>query len=309
MAGALFLSSPSAQGDALSILAALLWASTVVCFKLGGEGMPAWHQNFLKSSLGALLFTLTLLVLGEPFFPPGADGTAWALVLLSGFLGMSLADTAYFQALKMLGATLTSLVGSLYSPLMILFSVLFLGEELTFSLLLGSFLVVAGIVVGTWEPSRVEEEEEGKTRREILAGVVLGITFITLVVGSIIMIGRILKTYSPLWVAWLRISAGAVGILAIPWGRKGEGISRAFLPTRHTGLMIAGAVLGTWLGYYVWLKGLQLIPMSRASVLNELSLIFVFVLAALFAGERFTLRKAMAVGLAFCGSLLVLTAG
>ncbi len=301
--------SPSALGDLLSILAALLWAATVVCFKLGGEGMPAWHQNFLKSSLGAVLFTLTLLFLGEPFSPPGADWKAWSLVVLSGFLGMSLADTAYFQALKLLGATLTSLVGSLYSPLMILFSVLFLGEEFTLSLAAGSLLVVGGIVVGTWEPSKVEKEEEGRTSREILAGVVLGIAFITLVVASIIMIGPILKTFSPMWVAWLRISMGALGILAIPWGREGGGMARAFRPTRHTGLMVLGAVLGTWLGYYVWLKGLQLIPMSRASVLNELSLIFVFLLAALFAGERFTLRRALAVVLAFTGSLLVLMTG
>ncbi len=309
MAGAFPFLPSSALGDLLSLLAALLWASAVICFKLGGEGMPAWHQNFLKSSLGAVLFTSTLLYLGLPFLPPGAGGRTWGLVALSGLLGMSLADTAYFQALKLLGATLTSLVGSLYSPLMILFSVLFLGEELKASLAGGALLVVAGIVVGTWEPSRVEEEEAGKTRRQILAGVGLGIAFITLVVGSIIMIGRILKTFSPMWVAWLRISAGAAGILAIPWGREGGGIGRAFRPTRHAGWMVLGAVLGTWLGYYVWLKGLQLIPMSRASVLNELSLIFVFILAALFAGERFTLRRALAVVLAFSGSLWVLLAG
>ena len=298
--------SPSALGDLLSLLAAFLWAAAVVCYKLGGEGMPAWHQNLLKSSLGALLFTGTLWVLGEPFAPQGLGGWEWGVVALSGLVGMSLADTAYFQALKLLGATLTSLVGSLYSPLMIFFSVLFLGDELRLSLVAGSLLVAAGIVLGTWDPGKVEEEEAGKSRREILSGVGLGVMFIVLVVGSIIMIGPVLKSRSPLWVAWVRITAGALGILAIPWGREGGTVAQAFRPSRHAGWMVLGSILGTWLGYYVWLKGLQLIPMSRASVLNELSLIFVFLLAALFAGERLTPKRAGAVGLAFLGSLLVL---
>jgi drug/metabolite transporter (DMT)-like permease len=51
-------------------------------------------------------------------------------VLVSGLLGIAVADTWYLKALNMMGASRTGIVSSLFSPFFILLSAVFLGERL-----------------------------------------------------------------------------------------------------------------------------------------------------------------------------------
>ena len=73
------------------------------------------------------------------------------------------------------------------------------------------------------------------------------------------------------------------------------------------GLMVAAlaSLVGTYLAYMLWLGGAKYAPVSIASVLNQLHVIYTAILAALFLSERMTLRKAVAVALSIAGSTLV----
>jgi drug/metabolite transporter (DMT)-like permease len=55
-------------------------------------------------------------------------------------VGIALSDTFFFQCLNLLGASLTAVVDCLYSPFVILFSFLFLGERLSFRQILGGLI-------------------------------------------------------------------------------------------------------------------------------------------------------------------------
>ena len=57
---------------------------------------------------------------------------------------------------------------------------------------------------------------------------------------------------------------------------------------------------------WAWLNGFALTSVARAAILNQLSTIWIFVLAALFLGEPLTVRRTLAVGLAMVGVLLVI---
>ncbi len=70
-------------------------------------------------------------------------------------------------------------------------------------------------------------------------------------------------------------------------------------------LLIPGSIMATYLSNAFWLAGMRLIKASVAAALNQLSTIFIFVLAALFLKEKATPRKVAAVVLAFLGALLV----
>jgi drug/metabolite transporter (DMT)-like permease len=55
----------------------------------------------------------------------------------------------------------------------------------------------------------------------------------------------------------------------------------------------------------VWIAGMKHTQASIASALNQMSTIFIFVLAAIFLKEKVTRTKLLAVVLAMLGALLV----
>ena len=83
------------------------------------------------------------LVLSSSF---GAQA-AVMLSLVSGVLGIAVADTLYFRALNTLGAARMGVMGNLYSPFVIVLSFLFLSERLTALQGVGFVLVSAGVLL------------------------------------------------------------------------------------------------------------------------------------------------------------------
>jgi len=55
-----------------------------------------------------------------------------------------------------------------------------------------------------------------------------------------------------------------------------------------------------------WVGGMKFTEVSRASLLNQLSTIFIFILATLILKERLTLRRVGAIALGFGGAILVM---
>ncbi|MCU0756025.1 MAG: EamA family transporter [Xanthomonadales bacterium] len=94
-------------GEVLSITAAATWALGVILYRKLGADLPPLLLNLLKNALVLALMVPTVLLthgLGWPALSPAALG----VVLLSGALGIALADTLYFRALNDLGAGPTS---------------------------------------------------------------------------------------------------------------------------------------------------------------------------------------------------------
>ena len=299
-------------GDSLSIVSSFFWAFAVICFRKAGTRLDSLEQNIFKNSVSAILFSLTLPVLGIPFAVPDVTANEWALLCLSGIIGMTFADILFFKSLKILGATLSAIVSSLYSPFMIILCWIFLGESVDFWLFAGMALVMAGIVVGTWEHSILEfEGGEGNERGMgyLVLGLFLAVLFVVLVVVSVVMIKRILEERNALWVCWVRLVSGAAGMFLVYPLLSGEYFpKRMWRMDRSTGWMLMGSFIGTWLGYALWLWGMKFIPASRASVLNELYLIWIFLLSALILKESLTLQRGFAVLVSFVGVSLTLGA-
>lgn len=69
-------------------------------------------------------------------------------------------------------------------------------------------------------------------------------------------------------------------------------------------LVLSGLATGvSWLAYF---RALQLGPASRVAPIDKLSLGLTLVLAAVFLGEKITLKVALGVGLMIAGALLTL---
>jgi len=109
-----------------------------------------------------------------------------------------------------------------------------------------------------------------------------------------------------LWVTFYRLVGGLVPLgLLIPFHPRRRAIFLPILFPKNWKYMFPGAFLGTYVGLIVWIAGMKHTQASIASALNQMSTIFIFILAAVFLKEKVTPAKLLSVILAILGALLV----
>ncbi len=140
-------------GEAFALASALTWALAVILMRRSGETLPAFELNLFKNCFGMVLLIPTILLV-DGLVLPYYTLPELSLVLLSGLLGIAIADTWYLTALNMMGASRTGIVSSLFSPFVIFLSAIFLGESLVAWQWLGFVLVMAGVLLVTWGGQR-----------------------------------------------------------------------------------------------------------------------------------------------------------
>jgi drug/metabolite transporter (DMT)-like permease len=67
---------------------------------------------------------------------------------------------------------------------------------------------------------------------------------------------------------------------------------------------VPSAVVGTYFATFFWVVGMKFTLATVASVFNQMSTIFVLVLATLFLKEPLTGRKTVAIILGFTGGII-----
>lgn len=286
-------------GIICAVSAALFWASAVIMFKKSGEVLSPTALNLFKGVVTLLLLIPTLWFSGTPLFPDRPFGE-WLLFGLSGFMGITLADNFFFMALKRLGAGLWAVVDCLYLPLIILLSAVFLDEQIGLKGMVGAVLVIVAIGAGSYSGGSAT-----CSQRDFLAGLFWGTLAVSLLAGSIIMVKPLLETTSVLWASYVRLLAGVAGLLVLaviqPERKRTLGV---LLPSQAWKIALPASIVGNYLAMIAWLAGFKYTLVSVAAILNQLSTIFTFILAAVFLKEPVTLPRLIAILLAVIGALL-----
>jgi len=286
-------------GNLCAVGAALFWASAVIMFKKSGEVLSPTALNLFKGVVTLLLLIPTLWLGGEPLFPD-RPFREWFLFGLSGFMGITLADNFFFMALKRLGAGLWAVVDCLYLPLIILLSAIFLDEQIGLKGMAGAALVIVAIGAGSYSGGSASWSQ-----RDLLRGLFWGTLAVSLLAGSIIMVKPLLETTSVLWASYIRLLAGVAGLLALAvlQPERKQTLS-VLLPSQAWKIALPASIVGNYLAMLAWLAGFKYTLVSVAAILNQLSTIFTFILAAVFLKESVTLPRIVAILLAVAGALL-----
>jgi drug/metabolite transporter (DMT)-like permease len=82
-------------------------------------------------------------------------------------------------------------------------------------------------------------------------------------------------------------------------------IVRSLYAAKSWGYTISGSFAGAYLAMLVWLAGMKYTQASIASALNQMSSIFIFILAALVLHEKVTLLRVVGIILGVTGAVLV----
>jgi drug/metabolite transporter (DMT)-like permease len=260
--------------------------------------MRPYALNVFKSVV-ALALLVPMLGRGTPL---AAYATSDALLLAaSGVLGIGVADTLFLRSLNILGASRSAIVDCLYSPSVVLFSFLLLGERTTPADAVGGGLVVAAVVVaghGRWK----RESLHGG----FLEGVLLGALAMAVMAFSIVAVKPVLERQPVAWATGIRLAGGLASLLlvALPFRTHRASLGDAFRNRSAWRFAIPGSIAGAWLALLFWIAGFKFAPANEAAILNQTSTLMVVLLAAAFLDERLTLRRAVAVTLGFAGSVL-----
>lgn len=288
-------------GEFFALASAFGWAWAIILFRKAGDSLPPFELNLFKNLLGFALVLPTLAIL-EGYQLPVFTLEEIGITLVSGFLGIAVADTWYLRALGLMGASRTGIVASLLSPFVVVLSILFLGESLRGWQIVGFALVMTGILLVTWRQKRREVDSE-----HLRKGVLYGVGAVFLMAVGVVMVKGILEDRPFFWATELRLMGGIGGMLIymtlrgrffIVWNRF-----RRPLPWRY---ILPASVLGAYLSMVLWLAGYKLISASEASVLNETANAWIVLLAWLVLGESIGYRKVAGLFLTSVGVIIML---
>ena len=123
---------------------------------------------------------------------------------------------------------------------------------------------------------------------------------------SVLLLRPIMESHPVVPIALVRFSLGIVvstGLIVYLNGYNDlkETVTKGF---RHLYLII-GSFLGTFLSVILWLAGYKYTLAGRAAIYNQLSTIFIIILAAIILIEVMPKKKWAAVTLALTGAFIV----
>ena len=289
-------------GEISALTSAILWAFASVLFALVIKRVSPIELNLLKDTIGLILVGLTLLIQKASFVT--VEPLAFWLLLLSGVIGISIGDTAYFRSLEHLGARRALLVGILAPPITGVIAMIFLRENLSIIAWGGILITVMGIA---WV---ITERTADVVSRpfDLRKGVMFGLTAALCQAGSSVLSRAALTqtTISPMQSTLLRLVAGIVFLLIWIVFKKhpvGKWI-RTPDAGKLWGMAISATFIATYLGMWLQQIALKFSPAGIVQTLFSTSPIFVLPIAWLMK-EKISIRALLGVILSLAGIVML----
>ena len=143
------------QGDIVGQLAVLLatlsYAVALVFSRKYLRGTKPVVQSTMILTVATLIMWVATPVIDRPLVLPSTPVT-WIAVIWLGVLGLCIAYLLFFYLNNVWGPTRASLVTYVFPVVGVFLGIIFLNEVLTWNMIIGSVLVVGGIVVVNRRP-------------------------------------------------------------------------------------------------------------------------------------------------------------
>lgn len=292
-------------GQLAALGTAFCWSLTAIFFSYSGRLVGSHVVNRSRLVFALLFISITHLILVGTIFPFQAEPYRWGWLALSSILGLVLGDTFLFRAYVLVGPRLSMLMMSTVPILSTIMATIFLGERVSGIDLLGIIVTVCGIawVVTERRTNQVQVEDKNYT-----SGLFFGF------LGALGQAANLIAAKFALDGDFPSISATAIRLLValvILWSLaalRGQ-IRHTFSKWRNRlafRSMIAGSVVGPFLGIWFSLQAVQLAPVGIAATLMALPPVILIPLGYFIYGERVGRRSIVGTIIAFCGVALIL---
>jgi len=293
-------------GEISALGCAFTWALSSVFTKSLAPRFHPLTLNLLRC-LGAS-FVLWALI---PFYPGiqslgQAPAASVIFLVISAVLGISLGDTIYIQGLKMINVTLAFPLAQSSMPVLTLIAaVLFLGERMTWSLAVGTALVIGGIYLIAVPHGSAPASPFSPTHQKKGRGISLILMAAALWSISISLLKPGLQGVNLVLANGIRLPLACLVLIPLALGQR-----RADPSSKPTaGEIFLGAFSGALsfgLGGLLFLVAIQHAGAGKAAVLTSCAPLFGLPLSARYLKERVTPRVLWGTGLVVMGIFFLL---
>ena len=294
-------------GEFFALMAALFWSIAIVIFKSLSQKISPFLINALKNTIALICFIATLSILGIPLLNSTFKSHEYIIFIISGILGMGIADAIFIYSLSKIGANRIAILNC-FEPIAVYCFTLFMLSTSSLGMLesIGFIIVIISILIISYEKD--QDDINPKVKKK---GILLQIFALLCSALSMVMIKEILNDYRYdinliIWIAVFRLFIGFIASWTI------------FLCLKNTIKLLAGikektiivkiitsSVFGTFMALGCWMIGqayTEKLPL--ASILGQTSLIFILIFSWIFLNEKITKIRIIASVFAILGVFL-----
>lgn len=284
-------------GIVCALASAASWAVGVIIYKKIGENLSASSLNLSKGILSFFLLFAALLLFGVGTI----DTRSFALLAISGILGISLGDSFFFKSLQYIGAHLLIVLTLLGQVFTIFLAVIFLKESPSVNEWIGISLILFGVTITLY--SKPADNQLGSKLRK---GIFYGLLSVVCMSFGVIITKVGIATTSAIQATTIRMFWGIIGLFI--WGLFTKQVGAMVSPLKNWAIIkkifiaVCVATLG---GFWLSHVAIKHIDVSIANTLNSMEPIFVMPLAFIFLKEKITRKGVLGTLIAFCGIILI----
>lgn len=291
----------------LAIIAAVSFSAGIVLVrKTAGEAGESFSVTAISVFVGIPFFAIAIIASGEWSHLIGISWRAVALLGSAGIIHFIFGRLLGYNAFRLIGAnraTVYTMTNRFYT---VLFSALFLGEEITYFIVFGVLLMFAGAVLITLERKGGKEKRKGLSRDEVkgillalAAALCWGVTPVLIKPG----VAEIGSSSAGAFVSYCAATV-AMGLLLLN-GQRRKQLTQ--LPFKKSVLPMATAGAFTAGGQLLYYTALGMSPASVVTPLLSIQVLFIFFFSFLINRriELFTPKVFIGMGATLAGTFLL----
>jgi drug/metabolite transporter (DMT)-like permease len=275
-------------GEIAALPPAACWSAVSILFTVAARRVGTLALNQARITLALVVLTAILLITRGTHWAPEADPHHLALLVVSGLIGLTLGDWAFFSAFVHVGPRITTLLMTLAPPFAALLAVPLLHESLGGRTVVGMSVTLMGVVWVVMERSPTSIIPRGHRVQGLVMGALgafgqaLGLVLSKQGMGDVV---------DPLPATAIRMAAATVGIwiIAAMSGRLRGVITLVRNPVARLatlGATVLGPIIGVWLS----LVSVRLTQTGIAATLMALTPVFILPLVVLVQKEKIGFR-------------------
>jgi len=295
-------------GEISALCAAIFWSIAVIIFKSASTEITPFLITPLKNTIALICFATLFLYCEIPIWYDGFSSIDYLKIIISGFLGMGLADVIFLYALSKIGANRIALVNCFEPAVIYIFSTIMLGTILNLKQLLGFVIVLIAILIITYEKDVDQIKPSIKKK-----GISLQIIAVILSSFGIVLIKPVLAKVNnsidlQLWVTAFRLFPGFIIAWVIFLFQDNKlNLLQPLKKSKILKQIIISSGLGTFVALSFWIIGYANIEKPPvASILGQTSVIFIILLSWIFLKEAITKVRLISIFFAISGVYLII---